>query len=472
MNLTKKFLICAVFVAISVAANAMPVTGTVTNKTTGKPAEGDRVTLVDPSAGMADIDKATTDKNGHFTLNTQGPGQFLIRVDHQGSHYFVQAPQSPSPVNVSVYDIAEKVDGISIEANVVEIEADNGQLTIDQRYFVKNASSPPTALLSKNTFEFALPDGAVLKGASASRPTGLPTTTEPEKLNQKGHYTINSIPIEPNQGNKETVYDIQYQLPYNGKYTFTTKQLTLADNIILIMPKQITFKADGDAAYQTIPEDPRVQTYAIKGAKAGQNLGFTISGTGTMPREQQGGKAGPGMGGADASGAEGGQGKVSNAPGGGIGTPNSEDDALSKYKWWIVAILVIVLVAAAALLLRRQPGSKMVDEEEAEETGSTTVTKTDWSTPTPMAPTSVVPSYSERPERPERSERITPQFQSAVVQPVVHQPITSSASLLNSLKDELFSIETDKLNGLMNDTEYAEAKFAIDVLLKRALKKG
>jgi hypothetical protein len=470
MNLTKKFLICAVFLAGSVAAYAMPVTGTVTNKTTGKPAEGDRVSLVDPSAGMADIDKTTTDKNGHFSLTSQGPGQFLIRVDHQGSHYFSQAPQSPSPLSISVYDVAEKVDGITIEANVLEIEADNGQLTIDQRYFVKNASSPPTALLSKNTFEFALPDGAVLKGASASRPTGLPTTTEPEKLNQKGHYTINSIPIEPNQGNKETVYDIQYQLPYSGKYTFTNKQLTLADNMILIMPKQITFKADGDATYASIPEDPRVQTYAIKGAKAGQNLGFTISGTGTMPREQQGNKAGPGMGGADASGAEGGgQSRATNAPGGGIGNPNSEDDALSKYKWWIVGFLVLILVAAAFLLLRRKPASKNIDEEEARETESTTETQTDWSTPTPMAPPSVVPSYSERPERP---ERITPQFQSAVVQPVVHQPILSNASLLNSLKDELFSIETDKLNGLMNDTEYAEAKFAIDVLLKRALKKG
>jgi hypothetical protein len=322
--------------------------------------------------------------------------------------------------------------------------------------------------LSKNTFEFSLPEGAVLKGASASRPTGLPTTTEPEKLNQKGHYTINSIPIEPNQGNKETVYDIQYQLPYNGKYTFTTKQLTLADNVILIMPKQITFKADADAAYQTIPQDPSVQTYAIKGPKAGQNLGFTISGNGVMPRgEQQGGKAGPGMGGAGGGGAEGGgQSRASNAPGGGIGNPNSEDDALSKYKWWIVGILVFVLIAAAALLLRRQPVSKKVDDEETAEIESTTETQTDWRTPSPMPPASVVPSYSERPER------ITPQFQSAVVQPVAQHAILSNASLLNSLKDELFSIETDKLNGLMNDTEYAEAKFAIDVLLKRALKKG
>ena len=80
-----------------------------------------------------------------------------------------------------------------------------------------------------------------------------------------------------------------------------------------------------------------------------------------------------------------------------------------------------------------------------------------------MAPSpSVVPQYT---------ERVTPQFQSAVAQPAP-LPISTSANFLNALKDELFAIETDKLNGVMDDTEYAEAKFAIDVLLKRTLKKG
>jgi hypothetical protein len=474
MKLTSKFLICAVLAAGSIAASAMPITGVVINKTTGKPSEGDRVSLVDPSAGMSDIDKATTDSSGHFTLNTQGPGQFLIRVDHGGAQYFTAAPQSPTPVNITVYDVVEKAEGISIEANVLQVETDNGQLTVDQRYFVKNVTSPPRAVQSKNTFEFALPDGAVLDGAAAMRPSGLPTTTEPQKLNQKGHFTINSVPIEPSVGTKETMYEIRYHLPYPGKFSFATKQLTLADNMAVILPKQITFKADGDAPYQSIPQNPNVQTFILKNAKAGSAIGFSISGTGQLPREEQG-KVGPGMGGGNAAGGEGGAdggtagAPAKAAPGGGLGNPNSEDDALSKYKWWIIGILALVLVVAAAFLLRRQPASKKIAEEEEEEnvaeTESTPIeTSTDWSTPTTMAPaSSVVPSYS---------ERVTPPFHSAVVQPVAQQPITSSATLLNSLKDELFAIETDKLNGLMDDTEYAEHKFAIDVLLKRALKKG
>jgi hypothetical protein len=249
--------------------------------------------------------------------------------------------------------------------------------------------------------------------------------------------------------------------------------LTLAENMIVFLPKQITFKPDGDAAYQSVQQNPSVQTFVLKGAKAGQAVGFSITGTGQMPREQQG-KVGPGMGGGagggggEAAGAEGGTAgaPAKAAPGGGIGKPNEEDDVLSKYKWYIIAALTLILVVAAAFLLRRPPSSKSVeDEEETISEPETTIhTSTDWSTPTEMAPpASVVPSYS---------ERVTPPFHSAVQQPAAQQPITSSATLLHSLKDELFAIETDKLNGLMDDTEYAEAKFAIDVLLKRALKKG
>ena len=49
-------------------AQAATVTGTVTNKTTGKPAAGDTVVLVDVQAGMKDVAHATTDAGGHYSL--------------------------------------------------------------------------------------------------------------------------------------------------------------------------------------------------------------------------------------------------------------------------------------------------------------------------------------------------------------------------------------------------------------------
>jgi hypothetical protein len=41
--------------------------------------------------------------------------------------------------------------------------------------------------------------------------------------------------------------------------------------------------------------------------------------------------------------------------------------------------------------------------------------------------------------------------------------------VLSSLKDELFAIETERLEGRLNDAEYAEQKAALETVLKRAL---
>ena len=65
-------------------AQAASVTGTVTNKTTGKPSAGDTVTLVDVQAGMSDAATATTDAKGHYTLQSPGGGAFLVKATHQG----------------------------------------------------------------------------------------------------------------------------------------------------------------------------------------------------------------------------------------------------------------------------------------------------------------------------------------------------------------------------------------------------
>ena len=45
----------------------------------------------------------------------------------------------------------------------------------------------------------------------------------------------------------------------------------------------------------------------------------------------------------------------------------------------------------------------------------------------------------------------------------------SSGSLLATLKEELFAVETDRLEGRLSDAEYAEQKAALEVVLKRAL---
>ena len=55
---------------------------------------------------------------------------------------------------------------------------------------------------------------------------------------------------------------------------------------------------------------------------------------------------------------------------------------------------------------------------------------------------------------------------------VVGSVATGPDALLAAMKEELFVLETDKLQGRLNETEYAEQKTALEVVLRRALLRG
>ncbi len=394
------------------------ITGTVTDKTTGKPAAGDTVVLVNPQAGMGEAAHTTTDTRGHYSLTTPGPGNYLVRVTHQGAPYFIAAPQGNTAGDISVYDVAAKVAGVFIEADVIEIEAANGQLQVTERYFVHNASTPPTAQWSARSFEIVVPPEAVVEGAGAQRPGGLPTSIKMDADGPKGHYAFN-FPIQPDDGDKSTLFEISYHLPYSdGKFTFKPQVSLPTQSIGVLLPKSITFTAGAELPFKSVPEDPSIQTFVAKNAVPGKAVEFTVSGTGSIPREEQGVQGGQqqgaGSGGQDASG-------VGGQPGGGMGNPINTPDPLSKYKWYILTLLVLVLAAAAAFLLRKPA------------TGATAV--------------------------------------AAGTTQALASPAARNAALLNALKEELFALESDKIAGKITPAEYAELKAALEKILKRALQR-
>src|ERR1022692_2106436 len=404
-------------------AQAATVTGTVTNKTNGKPAAGDTVVLVDVQAGMGEVAHATTDAKGHYSLTEPGSGPYLVRVTHQGAGYFIAAPQGATPGDIPVYDVAAKVQGVFIEADVIEIEADNGQLKVSERYFVHNTSSPPTTQWSKRSFEIVMPEDAVLNDVGAQRPGGLPTNAKLDPDGPKGHYSFN-FPIQPDDGDKDTLFQVSYNVPYSsGKYNFKSVITMPADNVAVLLPKSMTFTAGSGAPFKSVQEDPGIQTFLIKNAVPGKEIEFTVSGTGSIPREAQGAASGSQ---AD-TGAQPG-----NQPGGGIGVPINTPDPLSKYKWWILGALALLMATAAAFLLRKP-----------------------------------VPAPAGGPALYEPGTAAAPVYAASAT-----SPAAKSSALLNALKEELFALESEKLSGTLSPAEYSESKAALEIVLKRALKRG
>lgn len=422
-----RFLLLFVLMFAGASAQAAQITGTVTDKTTGKPAAGDQVVMVDVQAGMSEVAHATTDARGHYALNPPGAGPYLIRVTHQGAGYFIAAPQGGGPGDIPVYDVAAKVQGVHIEADVIEAETDpGGQLHVNERYFVHNTSSPPTTQWSPKSFQVVLPPDAVVADTGAQRPSGLPTSVKMNPDGPKGHYSFD-FPIQPDDGDKDTQFQISYTLPYSGgKYTFKPLMTLPADNLAVLLPKSMNFTAGAGANFQTVNEDPNVQTFLLKNAMPGQQIAFTVAGQGSIPRDAQGGQqadngqtAGPGS-----------------QPGGGIGEPINTPDPLSKYKWWILGGLGLVLAAAAAFLLRRPAGAV---------TGAPVQLPVPGQAAIPFAVQAGASSAA--------------------------TAGTKNGALLSALKEELFALESEKIAGTLAASEYAEQKAALEVVLKRALKR-
>jgi hypothetical protein len=206
----------------------------------------------------------------------------------------------------------------------------------------------------------------------------------------------------------ETEFQVSYKLPYSPDkgLQFQPRVTMPADALALILPKSMTFKAAQDSLYTPVPDDGlNAQTYAARNVQPSEPLSFTLSGSGQLPRDT-------GAPGNDAAGSQPGGTVDPNAdtrPGGGLGVPVDKDADregwISKYKLWIIAALGFLFAGIAGFMLKG-PSSA--------------------GNPTP-------------------------------------------GGALQILRDEMFALETDRLNGKLSESEYQQCKAAYDLVLKRAL---
>jgi hypothetical protein len=425
--------------AFSVSAFADSITGVVTNKTTNKPSGGDDVVLIRLAQGMQEAARTKTDAKGRFTLEIPNGdnGLHLVRVTHDKANYFRPAPPGTQSVEVEVFNAAVKVKGVSSEADVLRIQTDESgkALRVIENFFVKNESNPPLTQFSDRPFEFYLPEGAVVEGSAALAPGGMPVQASPVPLGEPNHYAF-IFPIRPG----ETRFQISYRLPYSGSLKFAPRVMMPTDTVAIMMPKSMTFKAGPSAPYAPVTEETTAQTYVARNAQPSQALDFMVSGTGQMPRDTGSAATAGGGGAAGASAPAEAGGAASSAagdtrPGGGLGTPldpEGTNDPWAKYKWWILGGLGLAMAVGAGILLKNGPQHAVA-----------AVGAGGFATgPVATGPGGTGPVG------------------------------TGPDSLLAAMKEELFALETDRLQGRLSENEYVEQKAALEVVLRRALLRG
>jgi hypothetical protein len=405
------------------ALAAAPITGTVTNRTTGKPAAGDTVVLIRLAQGMQEATHTTTDAKGHFTLDVPDDGLHLIRVTHDKTTYFQPAQPGTTSVDVDVYNAAPKVKGVTTEAIVMRVQTDasGNNLNVVENFFLKNDSTPPTTQFSNEPFDFYLPEGAVIEGSAALAPGGMPLKNAPVPLSGNKYTFL--FPIRPG----ETRFQVTYHIPYSGKMDFPVHIDGPTGTVALMLPKSMKVQPAANSPFGAVNDEVNAQTYVAQNVTPTQPLGFALSGSGQLPRDSQNPDAGP------TGAAPSGDGTIAatdnKAPGKGLDNPLDPEgnrEPLSKYKWWILAGLAFLLAVAAGILLRKP--------------------STAGQTPLPGA--------------------------APISPPVGFVSPGPQSQLLAALKEELFALETERLQGHIDEGAYLEAKAALELILRRALKRA
>jgi hypothetical protein len=325
---------------------------------------------------------------------------------------------------------------VTTEAVVIRAQTDasGGQLNVVQNFFVKNDSKPAMTQFSADPFDFYLPEGAVVEASAAMAPNGMPVSASPVPLTEKGKYAF-LFPIRPG----ETRFQIAYHVPYTGTLKIDMKVSGPTDAFAVIVPKAMNFTPVAGTPFNPVNDDTNAQTFVARKVTPGQPLGFQLTGSGQLPRDTPTGGQTGGAAAADQGGAPDGGGPVTQsdtAPGKGLGVPldpNGTNEPLAtKYKWWILGALGLVLVCAAGVLLRKPAGAHAV----------------------------------------EAAEEHVRMRAGSLPSPTLSAAGGHQAQLMQVLKEELFALETDKLQGHIGEIEYAQQKAALELILRRALGRG
>ena len=275
--------VLATLLFVGASASAGDLAGRVTNGTTKKPAAGDEVVLLSISRGSEkESARAETDSAGHFRLSVADKrGGLMLRVVHQGVTYEKIAEPEANLVAIQVYDVADKLDGLSAVMDVQRFEARSDTLEVKQLVTIHNASKPPRTLVNDRPFSIQLPVDAQVLSGLVQLGDGEPHKGKPAPSGRKNEYYFRS-PLRPG----DTRFAVVYRLPYNGEAVVEPTIRNAQERFVVMLPKSMTFEPQAGGIFQAMPNVSQDNVQGTGPVTFEQTLAFRISGTGTLAELQ------------------------------------------------------------------------------------------------------------------------------------------------------------------------------------------
>lgn len=438
--------LAVLFCCASLIVSAGTLQGTVRNGTTGQPAAGVDVILIQLQGGMQPVGNTKTDAQGHFEFTHPqiGAGPMLVRAVYRGVNYHEPIPPGKTTAEVQVFEPTDKAGTFAIAARAVILQPNATDLLVGEEYSIENETQPPVAYFHQNgSFVFALPDGAELGQVSAAGASGMPVVQGTIDKG-KGLEAID-FPFRPGESNVR----VSYKVPYAGNET----KLRISSpypvaRLAVFAPPGVTVTGEG---FSPAGQEQGFNAYMREAVAANASLIVKVSGTAPMQSSSQGGGAG-GSGGRPSSGAGNGGSQDpsvnSRAEAGGdaaTATATTIPARLDSLKWILVGGFAAIFALGFVYLLRRP--------QVAAATGGGTMAADAYETPAP--------------KKAARSSSTSASASAVTVAAEVDREVRGS---LDELKDSLFRLELRRQAGTISEEDYARERERIDATLRNLVR--
>jgi hypothetical protein len=245
-------------ILLATAAHAA-ITGTVINRSTGKPQQGATVAFykVATATGPELVDQAKSGPDGSFTINQTPPpgGPSLIRTAFDGLTYnHMLTPGSPTAgITLDVYNASKSQGDAKVSKHMILFEPGGGQMGVTETYLFTNNGKTAWNDPDLGTLKFAVPQGSSAPKVQATAPGGMPLGAAVSRNPRTETYFVD-FAIKPG----DTRFDVTYSVPYSEGADYAGRVLTKDDNTYLIAPQGITMKGDG---LNDLGAEPRTQAH-------------------------------------------------------------------------------------------------------------------------------------------------------------------------------------------------------------------
>jgi len=417
------------FCLLASASSAGTVTGTIRNGTTGKPAAGIEVILIQLQGTMQPVANTTTDSGGHYRIDNPalGAAPMLIRAVYRGVNYHQPVPPGTTTADVDVFEPTDKPGSFSVTARAIILQPSGSELTVGEEYNIQNSTQPPMAYYrAGGSFLFSLPGGAQLDEVSAIGASGMPVKQSTVDVG-KNQEAID-FPFRPG----ESGVRVSYKLPYaenHASLRFVSPYA--ADRVAVFVPPSVQISTDG---FSPAGQDQGFNVYLREGVAANVPLTVSISGTASMPLQNgdTSGNSGSAGGPDDSQNPS-----VNSRANSGEEAPTASATALparlDSMKWILVAGFAALFLLGFAYLWRQPQAA-------AEQSG-------------PRGPAALESS----PSRPSGGG----------VSADVERHVRGS---LDDLKDTLFRLELRHQAATISEEEYARERERIESLLRNLVR--